>query len=423
MTTPAPLLKGFARTVDRLKPDPRKRVTAFDPDTRGLCVRVTPKGKKTFTIVARDPAGKQVWREVGGCDEITLEDARTKAREGVRRIKEGLDPFPEAEKPRAPDTVGDVVRNFLKRYVEAKGLRSASEIERIFNVYVLPEWGDRPYTGIRRADVAAMLDGIEDNHGPVMADRVLAWVRKLLNWQATRDDDYTPPIIPGMARTKPAERSRERILTDDEIRLLWPILSETGSYGALCQILLLTGQRKAKVAAMQWEDISEDGVWTIPTAPREKGNPGAVKLPKMALDIIRAQKKVAGNPYVFAGRGAGHISAGSPAKRDLDARILDALRERAKEAGADPAKVKAPPPFTLHDFRRSARSLMAAAGVDSEIAERVIGHKIAGVRGVYDRHDYADEKAAALARLANHVRGILSPAAAKVVPMKRRARK
>ena len=166
------------------------------------------------------------------------------------------------------------------------------------------------------------------------------------------------------------------------------------------KILLLTGQRKEKVAAMRWQDI-DGAVWTIPTEARQKGNAGKLVLPKIALEIINAQPRFASNPYVFAGEGGGHIKGWSRRKRQFDAR-LDRLA-----------------PWVLHDLRRTARSLMSRAGVRPDIAERVLGHIIKGVEGVYDRHSYREEKAHALRALASLIENITNPPA-KVVNIKSR---
>ena len=149
---------------------------------------------------------------------------------------------------------------------------------------------------------------------------------------------------------------------------------------------------------MRWEDL-EDGIWTIPVEePREKVNAGALELPKLALDIIDAQPNVEGNPYVFAGRGKKAFNSFSDGKEDLHAAAPIA-------------------PWVIHDLRRTARSLMARAGVRPDIAERTLGHVIAGVEGVYDRHGYIDEKAEALAALAALVERILQGQSDNVVPI------
>lgn len=406
MPAPRSLLKGFAKTVETIKPRGGRRAIAFDPETRGLAVRVTAKGRKTYTIVARDPTGRQVWREVGDATELTLDEARELAREGVRRIKAGLEPFPRVDPPPAPESFGDVAANFLKRHVHAKNreLRSAGEIERQFERYLLPRWKDRPFTEIRRGDVVRLLDELEDGAGPVMADRVLATLSKVFRWYAARVDDYMPPSVPGMRRTRPQERARTRTLDDEEIRALWAALDDMGRRGALVKLLLLTGQRRAKVAAMRWEDIDADGVWTIPAEEREKGNAGRLPLPESVREIIDALPPVAGNPYVFPGRAGGHVGGYGPLKREIDRRIAEARGEPLA-------------PWVLHDLRRTAKSLMQRAGVRPDVSERVLGHVIRGVEGVYDRHGYEAEKADALRRLAALVERILDPPAENVVPI------
>jgi integrase len=152
---------------------------------------------------------------------------------------------------------------------------------------------------------------------------------------------------------------------------------------------------------MRWIDLKE-GVWTIPADHREKGTAGTLPLPRLALDVIEAQQRIAGNPYVFpADRGKEAFSAFSQRKDELDAKLKAALSDME--------------PWRLHDLRRTARSLMSRAGVRPEIAERVMGHAITGVEGVYDRHAYTAEKGDALNKLAHVVETIINPAENNVV--------
>lgn len=404
MTAPKSLLKGFERTVATIKPDPKKRLAISDPDTRGLYLRVTPSGHKSYVVVARDPSGKQVWATIGTCDDFALAQAREMAGEGVRRIRKGLEAFPKAVPDKPLDTFKTVAGNFIERHVQKQALRSASETRRIFEKYVYPAWGDMPFLSIRRADVAALLDKIEDGEageggdmgGPVMADRTLAAVSKLFHWYLPRaPDDWSIPVMRGQRRTNAKARARSRILSDDEIRALWNAASNKGQFGVFVKLLLLTGQRRAKVAAMKHSDV-QDGVWTLPTEEREKGNPGTLKLPKLTLDVLAGVTPVSGNPYVFAGRGKVAMSMSDKLKKDFD-----------EAAGLND--------WTLHDLRRTAKTLMRRAGVSGDISERVLGHVIAGVEGVYDRHSYNDEKAKALDALAALVSLILDPPADNVV--------
>ena len=383
--------------VRKLKPGP-KRVILPDPELRGHYVRITPTGAKSFVAVARDPTGKQIWATLGGADLLNVDDAREKAREAIKRIKAGLSAFEPP--PVEPDSFGAVAENYLTRHVRANGLRSEDEIERILQNQVYPMWKDRALEDIRRGDVARLLDTVQDASGPSAADHVLAVVRGVMNWHESRSDDYTSPIARNMRRTDAKARKRARILDDDELRTVWAVAEGNGTFGAIVRLLLLTAQRREKVAAMKFADVTIDGVWNIPTEDREKGNGGTLMLPEAALAIIQGQKRIGDNPYVFAGRGAGHFNGFSPCKRAFDEKVGNLPR------------------WTLHDLRRTARSLISRAGVRPDIAERVMGHAIKGVEGVYDRHSYRDEKADALKRLAGLLDTILNPPGENVVALR-----
>jgi len=380
-----------------------------DPELSGLYVRVTPNNVKSFACVARDPDGRQVWTTVGQCERMPVEEARERAREYLQRVRDGL----PAIAPKG-ETFGDVAANWIKRHVEPNELRSGKEIKRLLDSHILPVWRDREFIAIKRSDVAALLDEVEDDHGARQADYCLNVVRSIMNWFAARHDDYGPPIVRGMRRQSPHAQSRTRVLNDAEIAAIWKqaeakMPSASGkpewndTFGAFIRVALLTAQRREKLRTMRWDDIADDGTWTIPKAPREKDSVGSVILPKAALAIINAQPQLASNTFVFAGRGQGPFNGFSKAKERFD------------------GKLKGVKSWTIHDLRRSARSLMSRAGVPSEHAERVMGHAIIGVEGIYDRHTYAREKADALARLASLIDGIVHPKR-NVVPMRKSSR-
>jgi integrase len=380
-------------------PEKGSQVDWFDTYLPGLVLRVNYGGRKTWRAlyyVRRERNGRTIseprTHALGQYPILSVKQARAAAAKFL------ADPQAALNQVQA-GSFKEVAENFLKRHVSK--LRSAEEIERALIKYVYPAWRDRPFTNIKRGDVTALLDQIEDNHGPRQADKVLAYVRKMMNWHATRSDDYVPPIAKGMKRND--AEPRERILDDDEIRAVWAAADQCGTFGALIKILLLTGQRLRKVTTLRWDDIDEHGTWIIRTEEREKGNAEVVKLPPMALAVIEALPRISGNDFVFAGR-AGHVNDFSRNKIALD-----------KHA-------RLPEHWTLHDLRRTARSLMSRAKVLPDIAERALGHKIGGVRGIYDRHHYRDEKAEAFAKLAALVERIINPPEGdNVVDMPRKA--
>jgi integrase len=405
MTQRAKLTK---RTVDAQKAGSAEYVV-WDSDIRGYGLRVHPSGRKTYFLKYRTRDGKriQIKLNVGVHGDVTPDGARKIAERWRDEIAGGGDPRARmrATVEKNGDSFKSVAKNFIKRHVKKEGLRSQPEIERQLKRYIYPAWECRSVDSIRTEDVAELLDTVEDNNGATQADRVLATVRAIFNWHASRKSNYLSPVKPKMARTKPAERKRRRFLSDDEIRSIWSQLE--GPFGGLVKTLLLTGQRLGKVSTMRWQDI-EDDIWTLPTEAREKNNPGSLKLSQAVLGIIREQPVIAGCPYVFPGRGGKQMRGFSPLKRKLDKIVNEA---RAKD-GLDPI-----PHWTLHDLRRRAKTIMGRAGVRPDISERTLGHIIPGVEGVYDRHAYSEEKGAALVALASTVELILNPPKGNVVSL------
>jgi integrase len=389
-------------SVKRLPlPQQGEQIDYFQKLERGLtlALRISYGGTKSWRVLYYK-GGKPRVQTIGRWPSLGVAAARKEAYT--------FDPHKAAAASDA-GSFKQVAEDWIRLYVDNKGLRSKPEIERHLTFYVYPEWEKKRFFDIRRLDVAALLDRIVKRHGASQADCVLATLRSMMIWYQARDENYVSPIVRGMKRDKREanERARKRILVatnenprgDDELRAVWRACDEMGTFGALVRLLLLTAQREAKVANLRWDDIDDNGVWTIPTEPREKGNAGKIKLPQLARDIIQAQTPIAGNPYVFtAANGDGPFSSFSQRKRELNQKL--------------PADM---PPWTLHDLRRTARSLMARAGVARDIAEYVLGHAIPGVEGRYNRHAYFEEKNDALEALANLINTILNPTSDNVV--------
>lgn len=373
--------------VEGLKLDTRKRYFHPDPELPCHGVRVAPDGQKAFYVIIRDPWKKQRWIRLGNTAELKIEQARSFAREVIARIKQGKPAFEPP--PIKPDTVEAVITSWAVQH--GSKLRTGSEIMRVLERHVIPVWRNRPFVEIGRLDIAQLLDAVEAKHGPWVADSVLSALRAVAGWYTTRHDSYRPPFVGRMRRVKKEDRKRDRILNDDELRAVWKAAEDAGIFGALVRLLLLTAQRRDKVASLRWTDISLEGVWTIATEKGEKGNPGSLKLPQMALDIIAQQPRLANVPYVFpAGHGAGPICGFNKRKTALD-------------------KASSVTGYTLHDLRRTARSLMSRAKVSTEIAERVLGHARPSIEATYDVHAYDEEKAEALVKLAALIRSIVHP--------------
>jgi integrase len=372
---------------------------------RGFGVRVTASGARAFVINYR-LRGREHRFTIGAWPDWSALKAVREARNLRQRVDRGEDPLSDRAPIPATKSVSGVIDDFMTRYVRNKErpLRSAGQIQSAFDRLVKPRIGKVGVYELRRSHVAEMLDKVEDEAGPVQADRVRAYLRKALSWYAERDDEFNlnAAFVRVGPRSNPKDRARTRVLSDDEIRILWSALGEASTFGALLKTLLLTAQRRDEVANMSWKEIGTDGIWTIPAERYKTKRPNFVPLSAKALATIEARPKIEKCDYVFPSLVKTPFTGFGKSKARLDKSILLEMQKRSKK-GVEPL-----PNWTLHDLRRTAKTLMARAGVRPDISERVLGHVIAGVEGTYDRHSYADEKRDALGKLAAMIERILN---------------
>src|SRR6516225_1449724 len=355
-------------TVKRLPvPDTGNRITYFAGATiqgakapRGFGVRVTAAGARAFVLNYR-LRGREHRFTIGAWPDWSALKAVREARNLRQRVDRGENPIEDRTLSPTTVTVASILDDFMARHVRNKNqpLRSADEYESAFNRLVKPRIGNLGIYEVRRSHVIKMLDEIEDANGPVMADRTLAYLRKAFNWYATRDDQFNVPVVRGMARVKPKERARTRVLSDEEIRIIWPALGKAGTFGAIVKTLLLTAQRRDEVAHMRRNEIDERGIWTIPGERYKTKKPNHVPLSKTAFAVIDGMPKLEDCDLVFPSQVKTPFSGFGKSKATLDKAVLLYMQKHAKKG-----TVIAPlPNWTLHDLRRTAKTLMVRAGV------------------------------------------------------------
>ena len=384
----------------------------FDADTTGLALRVFRSGSKSW-MYRFSWGGKRKWMTFGTYPATSLGKARDRADEAREALeaKPPIDPR-IALAPPPPETLRAVCEEWAER--EGANLRTGNDRKAALVRLVYKPLGDRPIAEVRRSEIVRLLDRIEDERGPAMADKTLAYIRSVFNWYASRSDDFRSPIVRGMARTKSHERARARILSDDELRIVWRAAEGQGAFGRFVRFLLLTGARRTEAAAMPWAEL--DGTdWLLP-GPRNKTKLDLLRpLPKAAVAVLGDKPDRA--VFVFSNDGGAMAIRGyGPLKIAFDNAVTAALRQHDPDAAPLPN-------WTIHDLRRTSRSLMSRAGVPSDHAERCLGHVIGGVRGVYDRHEYRDEKTRAYEALARLVDRIIAgrPTALRLVRVNREA--
>jgi integrase len=388
-----------AKLTPALVRDATGPVFIWDTTLPGFGLMVTANGHRSWLIQYKHH-GVSRRRNLSGI--LDLAEARKVAKAMLGAAAAGKDPIGEERKvaSEAANTLQSVFREYCAR--DGKKLRSIERQKRDMERLVLPKLGSRPIGEIRRLDVTRLLDTIEDDCGPRMAHVTLAYISKLFNWHATRDESFRTPLVRGMGRIASGEGDRDRILTDDELRAVWRACA--GSFhvfGPFVRFLLLTGVRRTEASDMQWDEIAGDD-WIVP-ASRMKAKPNkerdhVVPLSSAAREVLKEIPRI--GPYVFTTYGRVPIGGFSRFKTRLD---------RASGVTG----------WTLHDCRRTARSLLSRAGVSPDVGERCIAHAIGGIRGKYDKYEFHSEKEAAFEALGVLIDRIVHPPADVVVPIRR----
>ena len=418
--------------VERAKSDPAKRLEIPDGGLPGLYLVVQTSGAKSWALRYRF-GGKPRKLTLGAFPGIGLVAARDLATAAIRANAEGRDPGEAKREARQEaaverDLFENVAAQFIDRYARRQTRKSSwMEAARLLGFRPEPDatskasaplestgagiaarWKGRAVSEITRRDVIDLLDDTVDRGATTMANRELAAIRRLFNWCLERGIIDASPCAG--VKAPAAERSRDRLLSDDEIRLFWKGADAIGwPFGPLFKLLLLTGQRRDEVGEMRWREIDSDGrLWVLPRERVKNDRVHEVALSDAALAILKALPRVSGRPgYVFTTNGTTAVGGYSRAKERLD-RFMG-------EAGMTGE------PWRLHDLRRTAASGMARLGINLPVIEKVLNHvsgSFGGIVGTYQRHSLADEKRHALDTWGAHVERLVKWQGADVVPLR-----
>jgi len=392
-----------------------------DAACAGLRLAVFPSGKKSFIVRYRfrGLSRKLTLGPVligGGADEIdgapeldtplSLAAARELTTRALRQAKSGVDPAAEkrhkktAERAADANTLQAVCDSFLDLVQKERPLRTIDQRRADLDL-ICETLGRLPLDSITKEQFVHQLDLISRQRGPVRSDRVLSAFKRLLSWYAGRRSNYVSVLAPVKRRTSITERARKRVLSDDELRRVWKT-AETfpAPFGRYVKFLLLTGTRRKEAGGMARSELVAADLWRIPWQRLKQGAKSKtdllVPLSKAAQAIIAARPSGTRpeGEFVFGGHRPLINFDYFKFKREFDAAC--GVTE----------------PWTIHDLRRTARTLLgrlSSAGISADVAERCLGHAITGVRAHYDVHDYEQEKRQAFEALAGMIERIVHP--------------
>lgn len=415
-------------TVDAASPRAEGELTVWDDRITGFGLKVTPAGSKVYFyryrlaragLASRTPPRKYT---IGKHGNITPDQARRRAQELAALVSQGIDPrqqeqdaianrdqaakmAEEQQRARRDLAFSRISDQWLAHY-EGDMARRKSSVDMarlVVRRYLCPVLGDLPMPNITRTDLQPILDAIPIQKRGIRR-AVFAYASVLWGWALRRG--YVETNLLAAMEKPPAPAARERVLSDDELAIAWRA-SEAAPmvWGVFFRLLMLTGQRRSEVAGMMWEELDcNAAVWMIPPTRAKNGKAHLVPLSDAAvweINLAAGGSEWPRRGYVLTTTSRTAVSGISKAKAALDATIAS-MHEG--EAIAQ---------WRLHDIRRTVATGLQRLGVRFEVTEAVLNHVSGakgGVAGVYQRHDWADEKRSALDAWATLVRTLVSGA-------------
>lgn len=382
----------------------------------GLCVRTT--GLKSWVVQYRTADGKSRRVTLGDMRAVSLDDARKKAREHLSRANLGHDPQAEKAAARRAVRLESLIDDYLSDVKLKHSARYQTEVERHLRKQARPLHNEAA-AGITRADIDDLLKAVRSGNGPIAANRLRASLSALWTWALRTGRIEGENQVAHVPRPT-NERTRERVLTDAELALIWRCTAGSHDHDRIVRLLLLTGARREEAGSMQWGELeisagNTSGLWLLPRHRSKNRLPHEVPLGSLAIGQLPERRENSASVFGLSQNG---FSGWSRCKARLDARMLKTMRDDAPD---DDTGLE---PWTLHDLRRTFSTRCNENGVEPHVVEALLNHVSGsarrGVAGVYNRAAYRAQKAAALAKWEAYIRDLagMRPATSNVVSIR-----
>ena len=369
------------------------------------------KGQASWILRYRH-AGASREKVLGRYPDISLKDARELARQDRARIQLGMDVAAEkrAERQKALEQtdVSALALAWHERHI-AKTYKHPEVVLRVIRRHIDPVIGKLAIAAVRPSHIDKVLTRVTDAGAPTVANDVLRYLFRMFHFAVKRRWTEVNPVAGfEISDAGGTESSRQRWLNRDELVALAEAMRESERFGRVnelsVRLLLALCVRKMELLSAKWEEFDlERGVWSLHPSRTKKGQPIDIPLGSQVLAWLAEVKVFAcGSEYLFPARRRVHMKNGVPRKNRFGHVSPDTLNVALRTLPLDDMEH-----FTVHDMRRTARTHMAALGVDRFVAERALNHKVRDIEGVYNQYDYFAERKEALGRWVCLLEGLM----------------
>jgi len=393
-------------------PADKSEIVFWSDDLTGFGLRCRSNGTKAWFVQYRTKTGETRRHSLGNPTTVTFTTARKKAKNLLAAAVIGDDPVGEARKARAQIKLGELVERYLAHQKTRLRPRSFVELERHLMVHVRSMHAQSA-PRVTGRQIVEMLQRLAER-APITANRTRASLSAMFVWAMKSG---LVPSNPVAATFRPAqEKSRERVLSDGELALIWRCTAGGSDHDRIVRLLMLTGSRREEIGAMRWSEITanQNGttMWLLPPDRAKNGLPHQLTLPEMVVGLLPPRRP---ERDLLFGVGDGPFSGWARCKERLDQRIA---------AANDGQPI---PPWVLHDLRRSFVTRLNDLGVEPHVIEAAINHVSgiarSGIAGTYNRSAYVEQKRDALNLWCAHISELTGDQGnANVTPLRRRGR-
>jgi integrase len=365
-------------------------------DGRGLCLEVLPSGKLSWLFRYR-VNGEPEKVALGRYPDLSLKAARNERDTMAGLVSRGQSPAREKQLAKLALASNSTMREFAERYyreVVVRNRKDPRNPRRYLDNEILPAFGKKVLREVTAADVQSLVFRKRDNGQEAAAAEMRNLIKRIFDYAIVCGAAQVNPALALPTRFITKARPRTRTLAPDEIRSYLHTLYSSNirrQFKLALHLILLTLARKSEMLLAQWKDVDLDTrEWQIPAENSKTGRPHIVYLSKQATDLFRGLRALAGESvWVLPGR----TSLKKPFTHN-------AMNQAMGSISFDMD------PFTIHDLRRTGSTLLHEKGFSSDVIEKALNHTIAGVRGIYNRAEYSDQRRKMLQFWGDYIEGL-----------------